>query len=409
MRDNYAVRFRAAACAKSDDNWHGFHAVLKTLVEILQEHQIPIDRVQIPLSKLAGFLHPTIQTAILTWTSHDDQFELDIIPHDWMKIYPGPESFQERMKNTPYYSIIYEGKAFVHVPLAGEVPLNIEILGSLQQRGYFDYYALKLQLQEDSLQAVSVATKSEAGFNRQKLFDIYNAVEPILGLALYAAYQKSVATEIARTYLGDRTGKRVLEGEIMRGVSTSLEAGIMFCDLRGFTSLNQQLGAEKMVEVMNQVFDKVGQVMESSPAEILKFIGDALLIVLPVSEFESIEAVKLCMLDLATRSNILVRALGKELNLPLLLGFGGHVGKVVYGNVGTSSRFDFTVMGPAVNLAARLESLCAKLDTFYMVSGEALPATQAIPSRGKELLKGIETPVDVWGLCDADVAHSNQA
>lgn len=400
MRDSYACRFRAAFFVKSNDNWHGFHAVLRTFVDILKENHIPIDRVQIPLSKLSGFLHPTIQTAILTWTSHDDQIELDIIPHDWMKIYPGPESFQERLKNTPYYGIIFEKAAFTHYPLLAEQPANIEILGTLRQRGYADYYALKLELQADSTQVVSMATKQPDGFDRQQLFDIYHQIEPVLGMALYAVYQKSVAAEIARTYLGDRTGKRVLQGEIMRGVSTSLEAGIMFCDLRGFTSLNLKLGAEKTVEVMNQVFDKIGQVMESSPAEILKFIGDALLIVLPVSEFETLEDVKLCMLDLASRSHALVRDLGAEMDLPLAIGFGGHLGKVVYGNIGTSSRFDFTVMGPEVNMAARLEAQCSQLNAFYLVSIEALPTTRSMSHMGEHLLKGIDKPVAMWGLDD---------
>lgn len=399
--ENYARRFRAGAFVKSNNSWHAFHGVLRTCVDILKENRIPIDRVQIPLSKLSGFLHPTIQTAILTWTSHDDQIELDIIPHDWMKIYPGPESFQERLKNTPYYGIIYDNLEFVHFPLCGELPVNIEILSSLRQRGYVDYYALKLELQQGSVQVVSVATKVDQGFDREALFSIYQQIEAVLGLALYAAYQTSVASEIARTYLGDRTGKRVLQGEIMRGVSTSLDAGIMFCDLRGFTSLNLRLGAEKTVEVMNQVFDRIGQVMESSPAEILKFIGDALLIVLPVAEFANTEDLKLCMLDLATRSSELVCDLGVTMDLPLSVGFGGHIGTVIYGNVGTSSRFDFTVMGPEVNLAARLESLCSPLRSFYLVSEEALPATKLLTDKGKHKMKGIDLPVHVWGLSDA--------
>jgi adenylate cyclase len=402
MRDSFASRFRAASFVKSNNSWHGFHAVLRTCVDIFKENNIPIDRIQIPLSKLSGFLHPTIQTAILTWTSHDDQIELDIIPHDWLKIYPGPESLQERLKNTPYYEILFGGAVFTHYPLLADVPAHIEILGSLQQRGYADYYALKLELQQGSIQVVSVATKSQTGFDWQVLSDVYQQLEPVLSLALYAAYQTSVAAEIARTYLGDRTGKRVLQGEIMRGVSTSLEAGIMFCDLRGFTSLNLRLGAEKTVEVMNQVFDKIGQVMESSPAEILKFIGDALLIVLPVSEFVNLEEVKLCMLDLATRSHALVRDLGVSLDLPLSVGFGGHLGKVVYGNVGTSSRFDFTVMGPEVNLAARLESMCSQLNVFYLMSSQALPATKLIQNMGEHMLKGIDKPVAMWGLVDDD-------
>lgn len=405
---NYAERFRAISYIGSHGSWQGFYAVLKTLVAILKEHGIPVDRVQIPLSKMAGFLHPTIQTAILTWTSVDDAIELDIVPHNWMQLFPGPDSLQERLKNTPYYAILFEGARATHYPLTGFLPENIEILTTLRQRGYFDYYALKLLLPENSIQVVSVATQDPAGFDASRLLQVYSQVEPLVALALYAAYQTSVSAEIAHTYLGDRTGKRVLQGEFLRGVSTSLEAGIMFCDLRGFTRLNQQLGAEKTVEVMNQVFDRIGQVMESSPAEILKFIGDALLIVLPVSEFDSLEQVQSCMLNLATRSHALVKELGRELELPLAVGFGGHIGKVVYGNVGTSSRLDFTIMGPAVNLAARLEAQCSSVGAFYLVSQQALLDSGLFVSFGLQDLKGITEPVPVWGLLDADLLP-NQA
>jgi adenylate cyclase len=404
----YAERFRAISYVGSHGSWQGFYAVLKTLVAILRENAIPVDRVQIPFSKMAGFLHPTIQTAILTWTAADDAIELDIVPHNWMQLFPGPDSLQERLKNTPYYAILFEGAHVTHYPLTGDVPENIEILTTLRQRGYVDYFALKLLLPENSIQVVSVATQQVGGFDADRLWQVYAELEPLLALALYAAYQTSVSAEIARTYLGDRTGKRVLQGELLRGVSTSLEAGIMFCDLRGFTRLNQLLGAEKTVEVMNQVFDRIGQVMESSPAEILKFIGDALLIVLPVAEFQNLEQVQTCMLDLARRSHTLVKALGQELALPLAVGFGGHIGKVVYGNVGTSSRLDFTIMGPAVNLAARLEAQCSTLGAFYLVSQQALPVSDALISFGERALKGIDEPVPVWGVLDEEQSP-NQA
>jgi adenylate cyclase len=400
MQGDFARRFRGVSYVGANGSWQGFYGVIKVLVGILTEQGIPIDRVQIPLSKWSGFLHPTIQTAILTWTSENDEIELDIFPHDWLKLHPGPDSLQERIKNTPYYSVLFEDAVFTHYSLLAEVPQNVEILSTLRQRGFVDYYALKLLLPENSTQVVSVATKNSDGFHQEELLKVYALLEPVLALALYGAYQTSVSAEIARTYLGVRTGQRVLQGDFLRGASTSLEAGIMFCDLRGFTRLNLLLGADKTVSVMNQVFDKIGQVIESSPAEILKFIGDALLIVLPVDEFESLEEVKLCMLDLASRSHLQVKQLGIALNLPLAVGFGGHLGRVVYGNIGTSSRFDFTVIGPAVNLASRLESLCATLQSFYLVSEEALPTTAPLSHKGLQLLKGIAEPVGVWGLSD---------
>ena len=91
--------------------------------------------------------------------------------------------------------------------------------------------------------------------------------------------------------------------------------------------------------------------------------------------------------------------MGEQLNLPLAIGFGGHIGDVLYGNIGTEERLDFTVMGPSVNLASRLEGLCKKFDTAAVFSENvACQCEKSLTKLGEETLKGIKNAVPVWGL-----------
>jgi adenylate cyclase len=172
----------------------------------------------------------------------------------------------------------------------------------------------------------------------------------------------------------------------------------MFCDLRGFTKLNDTLGAEATVVLMNQVFEKVGDVLAQFPTEILKFIGDAMLILLPVEDFSSKAEMQEVMHSIAMESSEEINVLAKDLNKDLSLGFGGNIGEVYYGNVGTGTRLDFTVMGPAVNKAARLESLCSKLNSHYVVSSEAYFGEANFIDHGMQSLKGIEQRQQIYGL-----------
>ena len=136
-----------------------------------------------------------------------------------------------------------------------------------------------------------------------------------------------------------------------------MNAGILFCDIRGFTSLSQELGAAGVVSVVNQIFDVVGNSVRENDGEILKFIGDAVLIVFAGHKAGDRDQMVKSMLATVRTAVEGVAALGKQLKLPLAIGFGGHIGDVLYGNIGTEERLDFTVMGPSVNLASRLEAL----------------------------------------------------
>lgn len=392
-----ANRFLAVFNNNTFKSWESFAELTKELGHIFREEGISVDRIQFPLTKYNGFLHPTIGTALFTWTSANDQVEQEIMTHDLLVTETGEDFYRQRLRKTPYYKLIFEGKGVVHYPLSGDIE-GIEVLPKLKANGYTDYFAFKVVMANGKNQCISFATKHAEGFDKKRFLKIFALLKPVLTLSLLTAYQISLAVEIANTYIGKRTAKRVLAGQIIRGSSTHLQAGIMFCDLRGFTKLNDTLGAEATVVLMNQVFEKVGDVLAQFPTEILKFIGDAMLILLPVEDFSSKAEMQEVMHSIAMESSEEINVLAKDLNKDLSLGFGGNIGEVYYGNVGTGTRLDFTVMGPAVNKAARLESLCSKLNSHYVVSSEAYFGEANFIDHGMQSLKGIEQRQQIYGL-----------
>lgn len=377
-------------------SWESFAQLTRELGHILREEGFPVDRIQFPLTKLAGFLHPTIATALFTWTSEQDAIEQQTFTHDALGSETGEEFLRVRLKQTPYYSLLFENKSVVHYPLTTAIP-DIEVLPDLKQNGYYDYYAFKVSM-ANRKQVISFATKQKEGFDKNRFLKTFALLKPILSLSLLTAYQVSLSVEVANAYIGKRTAKRVLAGQIIRGSSSHLQAGIMFCDLRGFTRLNDTLGAQATVVLMNQVFEKVGDVLSQYPAEILKFIGDAMLILLPVEEFASLDTLRQAMYNIAVTATKEVDQLAQELKQTLSMGFGGNIGEVYYGNIGTGSRLDFTVMGPAVNKAARLESMCSRLQSNYVVSSEAFVEGAEFRFQGLRSLKGIKKRQQVYGL-----------
>ena len=215
-------------------------------------------------------------------------------------------------------------------------------------------------------------------------------------MACYGAYRTSQAHKIATTYVGPTTGPRVLDGQIVRGSSESIEAGIMFCDVRGFTALSREVGTD-IIQIMNRLFEVIGDEAHQRGGEILKFIGDAMLLIFPLAERHH-EDVARMLIGTVQAANQRVAAVAKETGHDLGVGFGCHIGEVIYGNVGTPERLDFTVMGPAVNLASRLESCCKQLGTHAVFSSVIQQVAPQLQSAGEQNLKGIDGPTSVWVL-----------
>ena len=187
----------------------------------------------------------------------------------------------------------------------------------------------------------------------------------MMGAVTEMHIERSVAETVANTYLGPEVGQRVLNGAIRRGEGEEIRAVLWFSDLRDFTGMNERLPAGEVLELLNNYLQLVGDALASNGGEILKFIGDGVMayfpaedaLFLPMVTGQALAAARRLIGDIEA-ANEARAAGGRD---PLRFGIGLHVGDVTFGNVGTEDRLDFTVIGPAVNRASRLEGLTKEL------------------------------------------------
>jgi adenylate cyclase len=204
------------------------------------------------------------------------------------------------------------------------------------------------------------------------------------------------------TYVGPIAGRRVLDGAIKRGMCDSIQAVIWFCDLRGFTELSEKLSGGELVTFLNDYFGAMTEAVERHGGEVLKFIGDALLAIFPLSsenDSSVAERARVAATEAATAIRMLNEKRSQAGQPVIRFGLALHVGEVLYGNIGGAARLDFTVIGQAVNVAARIESLCKTLNQQILFSGDfaKLCGIDAAPL-GSFPLKGIGTEQPVYPL-----------
>jgi adenylate cyclase len=203
------------------------------------------------------------------------------------------------------------------------------------------------------------------------------------------------ARNILDAYLGPHAGERVLQGSIRRGDAEDIRAVIWFCDLRDSTPLADSMSRQEFLRLLNDYFECVlGPVLERG-GQVLRFIGDAALAIFPVDGDPSDE----CARALAAAQDAVSRMqkLNQGRERPLRFGIGLHLGEVTYGNIGTPTRIEFTVVGAAANEAARIESLCKTLGVDILVSKEVERAlTVKLASLGTHTLRGVGDKMELF-------------
>lgn len=245
------------------------------------------------------------------------------------------------------------------------------LLIDLRDEGFSDYLALPMIGRGDRISPMFVATDQPGGFTDDDI-EKFVALTRFLNPVVQTIAQRGLSVALLDTYLGPRTGRRVLEGLIKRGDGETIDAALWYSDLRDFTALTERLEAKTLIATLNAYFEFVHDAVASYDGEILRFIGDAMLIVFPADGRGGREDA--CRRALSAARDALTRldAFNAEMatnTLPQIkFGIGLHVGRVSYGNVGARERLDFTVMGPAVNRTARLESLTKQVDEPLLVS-----------------------------------------
>ena len=366
-----------------------------------------------------GTLHPRHGAHSYIWTP--DGLATEVFPRR------RSDEESEAYLRSPIYQLRRSGEVRLRRRLDTGAPLEFPVLAELREAGMTDYAARLVRFdgahaatlrtgtgvdganRPDPLQGIffSCATDVPGGFDDDQLLQVGDVL-PYLALAVKARSTFDVARTLLETYLGADAGRRVLTGEIDRHSVQKVHAVIWFCDLRGFSLVASRVPQEELVEILDAYLEVLARPVLDNRGQILKFMGDGFLATFDLSQRDRqsvcTDAVKAAgqLLDTFPKFNAERRSAGKR---TLDFGVAMHLGEVLYGNIGTRERLDFTVVGSAVNEASRIEGLCRTLQRKVLISGAFHEAAVACSGRmislGVHALRGIREPQELFTLVGA--------
>jgi adenylate cyclase len=286
-----------------------------------------------------------------------------------------------------------------------ECPADFAVLVDLRKEGVTDYLARPLVFTNGEIHVLTLSTRAEGGFSEADIAALDAINTPLARVAEIRSLRRMTST-LLNVYVGTHTGERILAGRIRRGEVEDIHAAIWLSDMRGFTPLSDRLPSPKLIDILNRYFDCQVPVIMAHGGEVLKFIGDGLLAIFPVANDES-DAEWVCndVLAAAREARAKIAALREEIAAEgvddLRFGLALHLGEVLYGNIGGGARLDFTCIGPAVNLAARLEKLAPTLGRTVLASDRfAQHCGSALVPVGEHALTGFSAQQEAFGLAD---------
>ena len=357
--------------------------VLRGLCQRLVERGMAIYRVGV----FVRTLHPNVLGRAFIWHGDRGIVEMNEAGHDLLE--------SEVFVKSPI-RVVFSGQVEVRRRLADpDCPLDFPILADLRKEGATDFIAVPLRFLGGDVHAASFATRRPGGFSPSDLAALRRLLPPFTRVAeIYSNMRK--AQNILDAYLGPSAGAKVLAGQIKRGDAQDIDAVIWFCDLRDSTPLADSMSRRDFLAVLNDYFECVlGPVLERH-GEVLRFIGDAALAIFPVDGRPAEACVK--AFDAAREALSRMEKLNKNRTPPLRCGIGLHLGSVTYGNIGTPSRIEFTVVGAAANEAARIESLCKALQVDILLSEPVARHLGGLRSLGSHTLRGVGDKMELFTL-----------
>lgn len=276
------------------------------------------------------------------------------------------------------------------------------ILGELREAGFTDYAMTAVSDGGPLAQYLAWGTRKPGGFSDQDILTL-DALGPIVRIMSRLYGEKIEARALLDAYIGARSAERVRSGEIRRGHAQRIEAILWFSDLRGFTALSEREPPERVLSLLNAYFEAQCTPIVSMGGEILKFMGDGLLAVFPIERAADGPEVALAALSAVEQAVAHVRLLSRRRQRSgesaIDFGVALHLGEAHYGNIGAQNRLDFTVIGRAVNQAARIEGLCGKLDRRFLASAAfAGICPTPLEDLGSYPVKGVAEEIRVFGF-----------
>ena len=354
---------------------------------------LPIARANIGLRTL----HPLFETLTYTWTAKSGLVE-ELFPH-------GNDETSEDWRLSPLRWLVDHRVPILRRRLAGpEAMLDFPLMEELAERGFTDYFGWLSIFDEDRHDGAvgSFATDRPGGFSEPQIAAL-RRIQARLAVALKVVMREQLAQNVLSAYLGEAAAGRVLDGQIKRGDGQTLQAAIWYSDLRGSTELAERLDAEAFLATLDTYFDATAGAVIAEGGQVLLLIGDAVLAIFPVEDGGAADACARALTatfrahaDMAEIN----RRRAAEGAPPLRFGLGLHVGELLFGNIGTRERLEFTAVGRAVNVAARLEEACKTLDRPVLASADfaRLLPSEAWEGLGARAMRGLIDPVEVAAL-----------
>ena len=339
-----------------------------------------------------GTLHPQIRGLGARWLR-----AFNIIEE--YRILNGSEATEEYLRS-PIRTATERGTPFRRS--LNEDTSEYPLLTKLRGFGVTDYFALALNRTFRRFPVVTWATDRPSGFSDEDIA-AFEEINPALAAIVDTRAVRRMTENLLDTYLGPQAGRRVLAGQIQRAEGERLRAVIMMTDMRGFTALSDRLPGEEVIELLDDYFDAIVTPVAARKGETLKFMGDGVLAIFPAADDDDFSSASVQALEAALEGLERLGIVNKKRRAvdrtEVRIGIGLHLGEVIFGNVGAADRLDFTVIGPAVNLASHIEGLTKRLLRPILVSSAfAQICPRPLVSLGFHPVRGLFEPEEVFGL-----------
>lgn len=353
----------------------------------LQQDGIPVKRATLHVL----INHPQWLGARMMWSDGSREAEIALVDYE---VRERPEYIGSAAHE------IHDGATELRERLEQDPSLGRKhaLYDEMRAKGLTDYVAWPLYHTLGKRHIVTFATDRPGGFEDAHIAGLKKLL-PVLALVSEIRIKNRLARTLLETYVGSHAGELILAGATRRGTGTTVRAAIMICDLRDFTKISDNWPRDDVIDLLNDYFDAMSEPIARHGGEILKFIGDGLLAIFPLSApdacanlLRAVAEARQAMAALNERNQGTGRA-------PLNYGIGVHVGDVMYGNIGSTSRLDFTVIGPAVNMASRLEALTKTIGKKVLLSrafAELVEKEFALEHVGRHEVRGFNEPIELF-------------
>ena len=347
-----------------------------------------------------GTLHPVLESTSYIWERGTEGVQE-------VSYGRGEYEDNEEWTTSPFFVLWSTQTKVLRRRLTDPDWFDFPVLAEIRDTGATDYLAMSHWFGEAHVIGEmesfvsSWATDAPDGFTDDQIATLDGLVVH-LAVAYKVAAMAGIARNLAETYLGRETGRRLLGGQIDRGEAERMRAVLWYSDLHGSTRIADTEPPDTVIDLLNAYSDCLVTAVHDNGGEVLKFIGDGVLAVFTQAEADACNRA-LDAVRQATRSVDALNRSRRQAGVPVT-GFSValHLGDVFYGNIGSIDRLDFTVIGPAVNEVSRIEGLSRSLEQTIVISeafaGACGGQRRRLVSLGRYALRGIRRPQELFTL-----------